>query len=640
MNSVETLGRWTPEKSEELYGVKNWGSGYFSVSDEGEILVTPGNGNKNSVSMMDIIETIKKRGMDMPVLLRFENILDAQISFLNKSFGKAISELKYKGNYCGVYPVKVNQQQQVLEEITKFGKRYNHGLEVGSKAELIAALSLMTNKEACLVCNGYKDEEFIDLGLNAIKLGFKCFFVIEIPGELATILDRAEKLKVKPNIGVRIKLATKAGGYWAESGGDRSIFGLNMSQVIGIVDTLRDRNMLDCLKLLHYHLGSQVPNIRDIRTAVREAARVYTELANEGAAMGYIDLGGGLAIDYDGSNTNFTSSRNYTTQEYCVDIVEAVKTAADDNGITHPTIITESGRALVAYYSVLITNVLHVSKFEVLEIPESIPENSPESTKDLFWVSENLSVKNIQECYNDALYYRDQTRQMFLHGNITLRERALSESIFWNIISRIARKKKELKFTPPELENLESAIADIYYCNFSIFQSVPDSWAIDQLFPIMPIHRLKEIPRRNAVIADITCDCDGKIDNFIDFRDVSKTLPLHELKENENYYIGIFLVGAYQETLGDLHNMFGDTNVISVRIKGDGGYDIVREIQGDSVETVLSYVEYDPVEMRTGFARTVEEAFSTKLINKKEKDEILDGYEAGLTGYTYYESIE
>lgn len=637
MNNVETLGRWTTEKSEELYGVKNWGNGYFCVSDNGEVLVTPGNGNKNAVSLMDIVSSIKERDLDMPVLLRFENILDAQISFLNKSFHKAISDHNYKGEYQGVYPIKVNQQQQVLDEITRFGKRYHHGLEVGSKAELIAALSLMTDKEACLICNGYKDEDFIDLGLNAVKLGFKCFFVIEIPGELNTILDRAEKLKVKPNIGVRIKLASKAGGYWADSGGDRSIFGLNMSQVIGIVDKLRERDMLDCLKLLHYHLGSQVPNIRDIRNAVREAARVYSELANEGAAMGYIDLGGGLAVDYDGSNTNFANSRNYNTDEYCADIVEAVKMATDNSNIPHPTIITESGRALVAYYSVLLTNVLHVSKFEVNEMTESIPDDAPESTKNLLWVSNTLTIKNIQECYNDAIYYRDQTRQMFRHGNITLRERALAENLFWNIISRIAKKKTELKFIPPELKNLESAIADIYYCNFSIFQSIPDSWAIDQLFPIMPIHRLKELPKRNAVIADITCDCDGKIDSFIDLREVSKTLPLHEINDDEQYYIGVFLVGAYQETLGDLHNMFGDTNVISVRINKEGDYDIIREIQGDSVETVLSYVEYDPIEMRTGFSRTVEEAHKENLISDDDKENILNAYENGLTGYTYYE---
>jgi arginine decarboxylase len=637
MNKNEVLGRWTIEKSENLYNIKNWGGEYFSISDKGEVMVTASNGKPLAdVSLMDIISEVKDRGLDMPVLLRFENILDSRISTLNKSFLKAMKDLEYTGTYRGVYPVKVNQQQQVLEETTKFGKRYHHGLEVGSKAELIAALSQMDDRESLLICNGYKDEEFINLGLNAVKLGFKCFFVIEMPGELSTILECARDLNVKPNIGVRIKLASRAGGHWTESGGDRSIFGLNMSQVIGIVDALREQNMLDCLKLLHYHLGSQVPNIRDIRSAVGEASRVYAELVKEGAAMGYLDLGGGLAVDYDGSKTNFASSRNYSIDEYCTDIVEAVMHAMDNSEIKHPVIVTESGRAIVAYYSVLLFNVLHVSNFEVNNIPKSIPDDSPESTASLFWTSTNLTVKNIQESYNDALYYRDQARQVFNQGHMTLRERALAENIFWNIISRITRLKKNMKFLPPELENIESAIADIYYCNLSIFQSLPDSWAIDQLFPIMPVHRLNEIPSRNAVLADITCDCDGKIDSFIDMHDVSRTLPLHKIKDDEEYIIGAFLVGAYQETLGDLHNLFGDTNVVSIRINEEG-FEIVREIHGDSVEDVLSYVEYDPGKMRIAFNRLVSESERNKLITEDEKFEIVAAYENGLAGYTYYE---
>jgi len=636
MNKNEVLGRWTREKSENLYNIKNWGGEYFSISDKGEVLVTYKNGSNNQISLMDIVSEVKDRGLDMPVLLRFENILDSRISSLNKSFGKAMKDLDYKGVYRGVYPVKVNQQQQVIEEMTKFGKRYHHGLEVGSKAELIAALSQISDRESLLICNGYKDEEFIDLGLYAVKLGFKCFFVIEMPGELSTILKRADEIGVKPNIGVRIKLASKAGGYWTESGGDRSIFGLNMSQVIGIVDTLREKKMLDCLKLLHYHLGSQIPNIRDIRTAVSEAARVYSELVKEGAAMGYLDLGGGLAVDYDGSKTNFASSRNYSMGEYCTDIVETVMHVMDNDEIEHPVIVTESGRALVAYYSVLLFNVLHVTNFEVNDIPGEIPDESPESTKNLFWASNNLTIKNIQETYNDALYYRDQARQMFRQGNMTLRERALAENIFWNIISKISKLRKKMKFVPPELENIESAIADIYYCNLSIFQSLPDSWAIEQLFPIMPIHRLLEIPSRNAVLADITCDCDGKIDSFIDLHDVSKTLPLHKLNEDEEYIIGAFLVGAYQETLGDLHNLFGDTNVVSVRIDEDG-FEIVREIHGDSVEDVLTYVEYDPGKMCISFTRMVSDAFNNGLISEDDRTEIVEAYENGLSGYTYYE---
>ncbi|WP_242855766.1 biosynthetic arginine decarboxylase [Ruminiclostridium josui] len=541
MNKAELLGRWTKEKSEELYGIKNWGAGYFSISDNGEVLVNPYKDNgPAAVSLMDIISGVRERGLDMPVLLRFENLLDSQISFLNNSFSEAMHKLNYKGEYRGVYPIKVNQQQQVVEEVTRFGQRYHHGLEVGSKAELVAALSVMKDKEACLICNGYKDEEFIDLGLYAVKMGFKCFFVIEIPGELDIVLERSRALGVKPNIGIRIKLSAKAGGHWTESGGDRSIFGLNMSQVISMVDTLKAEGMLESLKLLHYHLGSQIPNIRDIRSAVLEAARVYAELVKEGAPMGYLDLGGGLAVDYDGSNTNYTNSRNYSVEEYCMDIVEAVMTTLDSSDVPHPVIVTESGRTTVAYHSVLIFNVLDTEKFEEHDIPDKLDENTSEQIKNLFDVNKNITLKNIQECYNDALYYRDEIRDMFKHGRISLRERAFSERIFWNTINQIAKEKQKLKNAPPDLEDIESAIADIYYCNFSLFQSIPDSWAIDQLFPIMPLHRLLELPKRNAVIADITCDCDGKIDHFIDLHDVRSTLPLHEFKSDQDYYLGVF----------------------------------------------------------------------------------------------------
>ncbi len=638
MNKSEVLGRWTREKSEELYGIKNWGNGYFSISDNGEVLVNPYKDNESAaISLMDIISGVCERGLDMPVLLRFENLLDSQISLLNESFRDAMNKLNYKGAYRGVYPIKVNQQQQVVEEVTKFGQRYHHGLEVGSKAELVAALSLMKDKEACLICNGYKDEEFIDLGLYSVKMGFKCFFVIETPSEVGIVLERSRKLGVKPNIGLRIKLSAKAGGHWTESGGDRSIFGLNMSQVITVVDTLKKENMLDCLKLLHYHLGSQIPNIRDIRSAVLEATRVYAELVKEGAPMGYLDLGGGLAVDYDGSNTNYVNSRNYTVEEYCTDIVEAVMTTLDSSNVSHPIIVTESGRTTVAYYSVLLFNVLDVEGFEEHSLPDKLEESTSEQIKNLFDVNKNITQKNIQECYNDALYYRDEIRDMFKHGAISLRERAFSEKIFWNTINQITKEKRKLKNYPPDLEDIESAIADIYYCNFSVFQSIPDSWAIDQLFPIMPVHRLLELPKRNAVIADITCDCDGKIDHFIDLHDVRTTLPLHEMKNGDDYYLGIFIVGAYQETLGDLHNLFGDTNVVSVRINDDGSYDLVKEIHGDSVEDVLTYVEYDPKDMIVHFREKAENAIREGLISASDRRVIMKAYENGLRGYTYYE---
>jgi arginine decarboxylase len=638
MIKKELLGRWTIEKSEELYLIKSWGAGYFNISQSGEVNISPfGSGSDTQVSIMDIISGLKQRGLDMPVLLRFENILDAQISLLNESFKKAIKECGYQGEYRGVYPIKVNQQQQVVEEVARFGQRYHHGLEVGSKAELIAALSILRDREACLICNGYKDEEFIDLGLYAVKMGFKCFFVVEIPGEVELILQRSEKLKVKPNLGIRIKLSSRAGGHWTESGGDRSIFGLNTTQVIEAVDFLKARDMLDCLQLLHYHLGSQIPNIRDIRAAVVEATRIYAGLVKEGAPMGYLDLGGGLAVDYDGSNTNFTSSRNYSIDEYCVDIIEIVLATMDEEGVPHPTIITESGRATVAYYSVLVFNVLDVAKFEVAKIPETLPEGSHDLVKNLYYILSTISLKNIQECYNDALFYRDEVRELFKHGKISLRERSFAETIFWYIMNVIAHEKKKLKQFPPDLSEIELAIADIYYCNFSVFQSAPDSWAINQLFPIMPLHRLGEIPTRNAVIADITCDCDGKIDNFIDIHDVRHTLRLHEFSEDSEYYLGIFIVGAYQETLGDLHNLFGDTNVASVRINPDGQYDIVREIEGDSVADVLSYVEYNPRQMIVDFRELAEEAIREGKITVQERLEIMTAYDNGLRGYTYYE---
>lgn len=575
--------------------------------------------------------------MDMPVLLRFENLLDAQIRSLNDSFSDSIKRNEYKGNYRGVFPIKVNQQQQVIEELTRFGNRYSHGLEAGSKAELIAALAMLNEEESLLVCNGYKDEEFIDLGLNSIKMGYKCFFVLEMPGELALIIERARKLKVKPLIGVRLKLSTRADGHWTDSGGDRSIFGLTTTQLIDVVDTLKKNGMLDCLKLLHYHLGSQIPNIRDIRSAVMEACRYYVDLAKEGAPMGYIDLGGGLAVDYDGSQTNFVHSRNYTLDEYTTDVIEVIKAVLDEDDIPHPTVVTESGRAIVAYHSVLLFNILDVNRFEPLALPDKLPEDSNEFMVNLKLVEDALSVKNLQECYNDAIYYREEIRELFKHGSISLRERSLGENLFLKIMQEINRLAKKTKKVPPDLEDLHVALSDIYYGNFSVFQSLPDAWAIDQIFPIIPIHRLNEEPTREAILADITCDCDGKIDRFVDIHDVKMTLPLHDLRADEEYYLGVFLVGAYQETLGDLHNLLGDTNVVSVRIHENGEYDFVREIEGDSIADVLSYVEYNPKDLQDLFRIKAEQAVRRGHISASERKRIVHDYEESLRGYTYFE---
>ncbi|OGQ97306.1 MAG: arginine decarboxylase [Deltaproteobacteria bacterium RIFOXYD12_FULL_57_12] len=638
MLKKDTLERWTIENSVDLYGIRTWGAGYFNVSKNGDVVVTPLPEKKDvAVSLMDIISGIKDRGLDMPVLLRFQNILDSQLSRLHESFRTAIELVGYQSQYKGVYPIKVNQQQQVVEEVAQFGSRYHHGFEAGSKAELIAALSVMKDREACLVLNGYKDEEFVDLGLYACKMGIKCFFVLEMPSELELILERAERLHIRPNIGVRVKLSTKAGGHWTESGGDRSIFGLSTTQVIDVIDRLREKDMLDCMQLLHYHLGSQIPNIRDIRAATLEACRMYAGLVDEGAAMGYLDLGGGLAVDYDGSHTNFTNSRNYTIGEYCADIIETIMATLDDKEIAHPIIITESGRATVAYYSVLLFNILDVSRFETRPLPRKFPKDTPELILNLHEVLKSMSIRNLQECYNDALYYRDEIRQHFKHGNISLRERSLGEIIFWHIVKRIARDSKKLKHVPKELRDIDIALSDIYYGNFSVFQSLPDVWAIDHLFPVMPVHRLQEKPPRQAVLADITCDCDGKIDRFIDLHGVRSSLPLHELRNDEEYYLGVFLVGAYQETLGDLHNLLGDTNVVSIRVKENGDYQFTREIEGDSVADVLSYVEYDPKVMLIQFREIAEQAIRKGLITAQERKKIMKAYDAGLRGYTYFE---
>lgn len=622
----------------DLYSVRNWGAGYFDISQSGEVVITPIPDRKDlAFSIPELIAGIRARGKEMPVLLRIENILDSQISFLHQAFAKAIEQAGYKGSFRGVYPIKVNQQKQVVEEVASFGAKYHHGLEAGSKAELIAALSFLKDPDACIICNGYKDEEFVDLALWTCKMGYPCFLVVEMPGELDLIMKRAETLQVRPRIGLRIKLASKAGGHWTDSGGDRSIFGLDASQIISLVDRLRDAEMLDCLQLLHYHLGSQIPNIRDIRNAVLEACRFYVGLVKEGAAMGYLDLGGGLAVDYDGSHTNFASSCNYTINEYCADIVEAVMAVMDEEGLEHPIIITESGRATVAYYSVLIFNILDVGRLDPKPFLSDIPEDAPEIIAYLVDVLHAISLRNLQECFNDALYYRDELRQRFQHGSITLRERSLGETIFWHIIHAIAKEVKKLPRIPPELSDLDESLADIYYANLSIFQSLPDAWAIGHLFPVMPLHRLNEQPTRNAIIADITCDCDGKLDRFIDIHGVRKALPLHEFKQDEEYYLGVFLVGAYQETLGDLHNLFGDTNIISIRIREDGSLDYVKEVEGDSVADVLTYVEYNPKNMADRFRQTAEAAIKNGFINVEDRYKIMQAYENGLRGYTYYE---
>lgn len=629
---------WTAAHSADLYGVNDWGAGYFGVSAKGDITVTAHDlKDDSSVSLLDIVNEIRARGMDTPVLVRFENLLAQQITQLNEAFRAAIRNSSYQGEYRGVFPIKVNQQSHVIEEIAQVGAKYGHGLEAGSKPELIIALAHLESRDACIVCNGYKDEEFIDLGLQACKMGYRVFFVVETPSELPIILERSRALGIRPLIGVRVKLASIVGGHWNATSGDRSIFGLSIAQVITLVDDLKREDMLDCLQLLHYHLGSQIPNIRDIRTGVIEACQVYVDLVREGASMGYLDLGGGLAVDYDGSKTNYMHSRNYTLEEYCADIVDVVMTTLDPHDIAHPTIVTESGRATVAYSSVLVFNVLDVATFEPGPLPEVIGDHENQMIHNLKDLVTSATMRNLQECYNDALFYRDEIRELFKRGQVNLRSRSLAENLFLKVMHNLLALAEDAPKSFKEIHKLKEQLSDIYYCNFSLFQSLPDVWAIDQIFPVIPIHRLDEKPSRDAIIADITCDCDGKIDKFVDQLGSRRTLPLHDLKDNEEYYIGAFLVGAYQETLGDLHNLFGDTNVVSVRLTEGGTYEFVHEIEGDSIADVLSYVEYHPKEMQERFRRAAELAVREGRISAAERLKIMNAFSASMRGYTYYE---
>lgn len=636
-----THAAWSVQDSADLYGVREWGAGYFDVSEQGHVDVTVDFGSHTvRVPIIDIVEGMKERGLVMPAVLRIENLLDHRIKQLNEAFARAMQQAEYQSTYRGVFPIKVNQQCHVIEEIADFGSHYHHGFEAGSKAELLIALSHLKDHDSLIVCNGYKDAEFIELGLYAQQMGIRCFFVLETPTELPIIIERSRALGIEPLIGVRLKLAVTVDGHWNGDSGDRSIFGLSTAALLEVVEQLKAADMLHCLQLLHCHIGSQVPNIRNIRAGVLEACRFYAGLIEEGAPMGYMDLGGGLAVDYEGARTNSTHSMNYQLDEYCVNIIETILETLDPLEIPHPVLITESGRATVAYSSMLLFNILDVRGHEPRPLPETLPEDCHDMIFNLMAVLKSVNERNFQECYNDALYYRDEVRGLFHRGQATLRERALAENINLAVMAKIVEILPSLDRVPPELENLPEQLSDIYYGNFSLFQSLPDIWAIDQIFPIMPIHRLDEKPTREAVIADITCDCDGKIDRFATPYGHSKTLPLHPLKDDEDYILSVFLVGAYQETLGDLHNLFGDANVVSVYIKEDGDFEFVREFHGDSIADVLSYVEYDPKVVLEKFRSSAEKAVRDGRITVAKRQQMLKAFRESLQGYTYFEQYD
>jgi arginine decarboxylase len=626
---------WTTTDASELYEVAGWGKGYFSVGPSGNVHVHPTKDPRRSIDLKQLVDRLQLRGIDLPILIRFQEILQHRLGEIHDVFQRAIAEHQYKGQYCCVYPVKVNQQRQVVEEVLSFGRPYKFGLEAGSKPELMVVVALASN-DTPIICNGFKDAEFIEMAMLAQKIGRRIIPVVEKYTELGLILHYAKKVGVRPTIGMRVKLAARGAGRWQSSGGFRSKFGLTVSEILRALEELKEQGMGDCFKLLHFHLGSQITNIRHVKAALNEAARVYAELHKQGAGLEYLDVGGGLGVDYDGSQTNFESSVNYTIQEYANDVVYHIQSVCDEASVPHPTIISESGRAVVAYHSVLVFNVLGVAAQGENNAPMELADDVEQPLIDLLDTYKNITLRNLLESYHDAQQALDMAINLFGGGYLPLNQRSIAENLYWAICHKIQRLVRQLDFVPEELQGLDALLSDTYFCNFSLFQSMPDSWAIKQLFPIMPIHRLNEQPTCYGVLGDITCDSDGKIDQFIDRRDVKRTLPLHPLR-GEPYVLGVFLVGAYQEILGDLHNLFGDTNAVHVSTDNDGEVVLEAVIKGDTVREVLDYVEFDPDALVRQLRTDVETAVRENRLDYEQAGRLLRFYEEGLRGYTYLE---
>ncbi len=630
------MKKWTVEDSRELYNIKGWGASYFDINDKGNVSVSPCK-DEARIDLREIIDELSLRDVTPPVLIRFPDILDNRIEKTASCFKQAAQEYKYKGENFIIYPIKVNQMQPVVEEIISHGRKFNLGLEAGSKPELHAVIAVQCQSDSLIICNGYKDQSYIELALLAQKMGKRIFIVVEKLNELDIIARAAKKLNVKPNLGIRIKLASSGSGKWAESGGDASKFGLTSSELLEALRILDEKGLHDCLRLIHFHIGSQITKIRRIQTALREAAQFYINLHKMGYNVDFVDCGGGLGVDYDGTRSaNSESSVNYSIQEYVNDCVYTFVDAADKNGIAHPNIITESGRSLTAHHSVLVIDVLETASLPEMQEDFEAKDTDHQLVKDLYEIWDNLNSKNMLEDWHDAEQIRDEALELFSHGIVDLKTRAEIESMYWSVCHEINTLAKQMKHVPEELRNIDKLLADKYFCNFSLFQSLPDSWAIDQLFPIMPIQRLAERPTRNATLQDITCDSDGKIANFVKEGHLSHVLPLHSLRRNEPYYLGVFLVGAYQEILGDMHNLFGDTNAVHVSVK-DGHYNIEQIIDGETVEEVLDYVQYNPKKLVRQLEIWVTKSVKNGRISLEEGKEFLSNYRSGLYGYTYLE---
>lgn len=630
------MRKWRIEDSEELYNITGWGRNYFSINDKGHVVVTPRPGCA-AVDLKDVLDELQVRDISAPVLLRFPDILDNRIEKISNCFRTASLQYDYQAQNYMIYPIKVNQMRQVVEEIVSYGKKFNIGLEAGSKPELHAVLATNIAENALIICNGYKDESYIELALLAQKMGRRIYLVVEKLNELRMIADIARRLKVRPNVGIRIELSSTGSGKWSESGGDQSKFGLNSSELLEALDILERRDMKDCLKLIHFHIGSQINKIRVIKNALREATQFYVQLSKLGFNIDFIDIGGGLGVDYDGTRSSSSeSSMNYSIQEYANDAVSAIVDACVKNDLKQPNIITESGRSLTAHHSVLIFEVLETTQLPVWKDSQEIEPDAHELARELYDIWDRLDSARLFESWHDALQIREEALDLFSLGMLDLRTRAQIEKLFWSIAREVGDIASSMKHVPEDLRKIAKMLPDKYFCNFSLFQSLPDSWAIDQIFPIIPITRLDEKPTRTCTIQDITCDSDGKIANFISAQGTASSLPVHPLRPGEPYYIGVFLVGAYQEILGDMHNLFGDTNAVHISVYKDR-YEIEQIIEGETVDEVLDYVQYNPKKLVRNLEAWVTASMKAGTITPEEGRDFISTYRAGLFGYTYLE---
>jgi arginine decarboxylase len=628
------MEKWSLQKSQELYRIGSWGEGYFDINTSGNVSVRPSRNGAN-IDLFELSRTLVQRGIEAPILVRFDGIIRDRVKTIQNAFCQAIQEFNYKGTYRLTFPIKVNQQRHVVDVVRQAGREHLLGLEVGSKPELLAVLAIHDTPGALLLCNGYKDAEYIELALLSKRLERRPIIIVEQLYELQQILDISNRLGIEAEIGFRMKPTAKGSGRWESSGGEHAKFGLNTHEMMLAFNQLKRAEKLPWLKLLHFHIGSQITSIVAIKRALREATRVYTELAKLCPSMCFFDAGGGLGVDYDGSRTNFESSMNYTVEEYARDVVSSVEEACREAGVTHPDIITESGRAVVAHHSVLITEVIDVAPATGVVANLDEPPSQHSMLQEIASLYKNLTVKNCHETLHDALVLRESIVERFVQGDLDLFERAYAERAYRHLVAKIRQVSADLKFIPEDLEKLDEGLRDTYFCNFSVFQSLPDSWAIDQLFPIMPIHRLEQEPKRRAVMADLSCDSDGIIDRFIDLKDVGRSVALHENQPGTPYLIGIFLVGAYQEILGDLHNLFGDTNAVHVDVDGEGHPVVTHVVEGDTVEEVLRYVQYEAQDLSERLRTSIERSIRNGVLTNEQAAKLQKRFKEALDGYTY-----